>query len=60
MTDDFLFDAVSGEIGVLEGSDVLIELGGVFARQDDVLSKKAVFECVFGGAGFSAVGAGPG
>ena len=38
---------------------MLIELGGVFARQDGVLSKKAVFECVFRGAGFPLLVRGP-
>ena len=39
LTDEFFFDVVSGEVGVLVGGEVPVELGGVFAGDDGILGQ---------------------
>ena len=53
LANDFFFDAVSGEVGVLVSSEVAVELGGVFAWDDGILGQQAVFESVFRDAGLA-------
>ncbi len=60
LANDFFFDAVSGEVGVLVGGEVPVELGGVFAWDDGILGQQAVFEGVFRDAGLALGSARPG